>query len=454
VASGFLRRRRCLSGATFVQTLTFGWLANPHAPLDELAELADELGCPLSPQALDQRFTPQAAACLARVLNAALLRLVAACPVAAPLLRRFTGVYVRDCSTITLPTELADWLPGCGHSRPRQVSAGLKLHVGLELTTGALEGLELQPARTSDRSCAGSHTPLPDGALLLEDLGFFDVPRMRHYAEQGAFVLSRAPARLLITAPGRRRQNIDAFVAGLTGTRFDGWVTIGRRHRAWRCRLLAVRVPPEVEQQRRERAQQEARKLGRPLSQRRLTMCGWTVLLTNAPETLLSLEEALALRRVRWQIELLFRVWKDEGRVDESRGRKPYRVLCEVLAKLLGQLVQHWTMLLAGSPLEWSGAKSAQRVRRRATRLVELLGQREMLIGLLERLQERLRRFTRKRGRPGRPTTLELVNAAVREGERPPPGAEKPLCPEGENPLCPEGDEGFSPPLPKEDRAA
>jgi hypothetical protein len=423
-AAGFIRRRRLFSGATFVQTLTFGWLANPHAPLDELAELADELGCPVSAQALDQRFTPQAADCLARVLHAALLRLVAADPVAAPLLRRFQGVYARDCSTITLPAALADVLPGCGHSKPRCASAGLKLHVGLELTTGALEGLELQPAKTADRRCANAHAPLPEGALLLEDLGFFDVVRLRHYGDQGCFVLSRAPARLLVTAPGRRRQNIDSFLAGLAGDRFDGWVTVGRRAKAWRCRLIAVRVPPEVERQRRERVEQEARKLGRPVSARRRALCAWTALLTNAPGALLSVAEALALRRVRWQIELLFRVWKDEGQVDESRGRKPYRVLCEVLAKLLGQVVQHWATLLAGSPLEVSGVKAARRVRRRAGRLAEALGELGALVGLLGRLQQRLWRFARKRGRPGRPTTLEVVTAPQRHGYAVPPGEE------------------------------
>jgi hypothetical protein len=117
----------------------------------------------------------------------------------------------------------------------------------------------------------------------------------------------------------------------------------------------------------------------------------------------------------------LFRVWKDEGKIDESRGRKPYRVLCEVLAKLLGQVVQHWATLLAGSPLEISGVKAARRVRRRAARRAEVLGQWQVLVALLQRLQERLRRFARKRGRRGRPTTLEVVNAPQRYGYGVPP---------------------------------
>jgi hypothetical protein len=410
-AAGFIRRQRRFSGATFVQTLTFGWLANPHASLDELAELAADLGCAVSPQALDQRFGAPAADCLSRTLDAALLRLVQACPVAAALLDRFAGVYVRDCSTITLPGDLAGAWPGCGHSNPTLPCAAVKLHVGLELTTGAVEGLSLQPGKTSDRCAAGSHAPLPEGALLLEDLGFFDGQRLRHYDAQGAYVLSRVPTRLLVRPEGGRPRRVAVFLAGVKGDRLDCGVTIGRRHKAWRCRLLAVRVPPEVEQQRRARVEREAKDLGRKVSAERLALGAWTVLLTNAPRDLLSLEEAVALRRLRWQIELLFRLWKDEGKVDETRGRKPWRVLCEVLAKLLGQMVQHWAMLLAGGPLEISGVKAARRLRRRATRLAESLAALEALVAILGQFQERVRRFARKRGRPGRPTTLEVVRA-------------------------------------------
>ena len=33
---GFVRRRRKLSGAAFVQALVFGWIDDPHAPVDAL----------------------------------------------------------------------------------------------------------------------------------------------------------------------------------------------------------------------------------------------------------------------------------------------------------------------------------------------------------------------------------------------------------------------------------
>ena len=126
-------------------------------------------------------------------------------------------------------------------------------------------------------------------------------------------------------------------------------------------RLLAVRVPEEVAQQRRQRVRQEARKRGRPVSQRKLDLCEWNVLVTNAPEALLGRWEAAPLRRLRWQIELVFKVFKSEGQVGQARSQAPCRVLCELYAKLLGLVVQHWlTLVGTGPPLRRSLAKAAR----------------------------------------------------------------------------------------------
>src|ERR1043166_9940875 len=106
-ATRFVQRTSPLGGATFSQTLVFGFLGNPQASLEELAQTAATLGVSITPQALDQRFTPAAAACLAQVLQAALTRLITAHAVGMPLLERFPGVWVPDSSTIVLPEALA-----------------------------------------------------------------------------------------------------------------------------------------------------------------------------------------------------------------------------------------------------------------------------------------------------------------------------------------------------------
>jgi hypothetical protein len=124
-------------------------------------------------------------------------------------------------------------------------------------------------------------------------------------------------------------------------------VRVGAKHRL-RARLLAIRVPLEVGEERRRRLKEQARSKGQKVSQARLSVVDWTFFITNVPAEQLSLEEALVLARVRWQMELLFRLWKAHGKVDEWRSIKPWRILCELYAKLIGLVMQHW-VFLAGS---------------------------------------------------------------------------------------------------------
>ena len=52
------------------------------------------------------------------------------------------------------------------------------------------------------------------------------------------------------------------------------------------------------------------------------------------------------LLRERWQMEILYKLWKQYARIDQWRTTNPWRVLCELYAKLIGLLLQHWLIIL------------------------------------------------------------------------------------------------------------
>src|SRR5579859_4850604 len=89
--TGFVQRRSKLTGAAFAQALVFGWLANPQASLENLAQAAAAVGVAISPQGLDQRCSEVAAVFLEALLGAAVQAVVAVEPVAIPLLQRFSA---------------------------------------------------------------------------------------------------------------------------------------------------------------------------------------------------------------------------------------------------------------------------------------------------------------------------------------------------------------------------
>jgi hypothetical protein len=297
----FVQRMSPLGGATFSQTLAFGFLANPQASLEELTQTAAALGLSITPQALDQRFTAAAAACLEQVLSAAITQVMAAEPVAIPLLARFPAVYLQDSSTIVLPDALATRWQGCGGSAPLRTCAALKLQVRLELRTGCLAGLQLQDGRASDRTAA--RPDLPAGALRIADLGYWSVDALDALAQQGSFWLSRLQTQTAIYDATGHRHDLPAWLATQTTAALECPILLGEVHRL-PARLFAIRVPPDVANSRRRRLREAARKKGRQVSARCLALAAWTLLVTNLPSDRLTLHEALVLGRVRWQIEV------------------------------------------------------------------------------------------------------------------------------------------------------
>ena len=94
-----------LTGSSFVQTLVFGWLANPKSTYEELAQAAATVGVTLTPQAIEQRFTPEAADSLKQVLDAAVEQIIAANQQAIPLLEHSTASSSKTAVGFHCPTN-------------------------------------------------------------------------------------------------------------------------------------------------------------------------------------------------------------------------------------------------------------------------------------------------------------------------------------------------------------
>jgi hypothetical protein len=410
--AGFTRRARKLTGPVFAQSLVFSFLETPNATLEDFADTAEEIGVVVSPQAFDKRFTAAATDFLHGLFLDAFNRSFNSLqPALLPVLRRFTAVFLRDGTLVSLPPALAALFPGRGgrHTAHGQAAA-VKLVFEAEVTTGALTDMTLLTGLDNEKTAEVAGKPLPQGALLLEDMGFFCGARLQDYIDQGVYVLTRIPAWTAVFDEQGRRLDLVKELRKVKGDYVDRTVRILHGTKV-KVRLLAVRLPEEEAEKRRERVRQEAKQRGRAVSQKKLDLCEWNILVTNAPAELLGLREASVVRRVRWQIELVFKVFKSEGKIDETRSRCPYRVLCELSAKLLAMVVQQWTLLAAGyQMLRHSARRAARRVRRRAVKLLRSLGSAEALARQIARLAKALHRRCRIVRRKAEPSTLDRLS--------------------------------------------
>jgi hypothetical protein len=411
--SGFIRRKRKMTGSNYVKTLLFAWLPKPDVTVEGIARAGFTHGLKISAQGLDKRFTEKAAQFLKSVLEAAVSQVVTLQqPVSGDIFSRFTGIYLADGSTVALPNALADWYAGTGCTG-HGGKAAVKIDTRLELKTGLLQ-FDLLDGRHSDNRSHGAEAVYPAGSLRLQDLGYFKLSRMKAQSERGEYWLSRLQPGTRVFSRAGDKIDLPELLLDLEQTgviRQEMAVKAGAAEQL-PARLLLWKVPAEQAARRRAKMKENAQNQGRLPTQASLLWCDWNLMVTNVEQARLSFEEAYVLYGVRWQIELLFKLWKTHGQLGHSRSKKPERILCELYVKLLGVLVQHW-LFLAGL---WQNphrslVKGGQMLKGQAERLAHSLGDRDALIALLEELAERFQYGCTLNRRKKKPNTSQRLDS-------------------------------------------
>jgi hypothetical protein len=127
--------------------------------------------------------------------------------------------------------------------------------------------------------------------------------------------------------------------------------------------LIILRNPKQVTEKRRRRAKDHAKKRGTSLSQSYLFLLGWTLFVTNAPETMISLKHVYDFYRMRWQIELIFKLWKSYCGLNSILGWRKVRVLTELYAKMIAIVIVHFLLASLRIPDEVWAEREVSHVR-------------------------------------------------------------------------------------------
>jgi hypothetical protein len=339
-----LRQRR-LSFTQLALILVLGWWKQPDAGPSALARFAGSLNVQVEKQTLDCHFTERTATWLLALLQRAVQQVVCGQAIGVPLLHHFTAVVLEDGCSVRLPDVLQQVWKGCG-GRARAGVAALKVTLRWDLLHGRLQGPYLQEGRRHELASVLQQQVMAPGTLWIADLGYWTLTWLRALRQQGVYFLMRYKPGIILWQD-TQRLDLLAVLPTVVGERLELLVEVGANKVLRGVRLLAERVPAEVAAQRQQRMRQYAREHGKVANPRLLELAHWTIMVTNVPASKLSIEQALALLRARWQIELLFKLWKQYALLDEWKASSPWRILCEVYAKLLAMVVQHWFVLLS-----------------------------------------------------------------------------------------------------------
>src|SRR5260370_5506888 len=335
-----VKRKGKLDAATLVQMTIFGFWQDPDIRLSGLAQIGGRREVHVTESAISQRFTPECANMFLKIMQRLAEVHLKSEKVDIPLLKQFSAVIVEDSTSITLPTELADIWLGCGGGEGAS-EAGVKAFVQWDVTCGELFGPRLSNARMNDHKTPFDIEELPEGSLYIADLGFFAIERFYRIAKGKSgkryFVSRLQPKTNLYN---RRGHCID--VTGILPKQVGQVRDIGailRQKNGVPVRMIMLIVSEQVAEERQDRIRRKAQKNGNVPSEEVLELAHWTIVVTNIPRKRASYSEILVLLRLRLQIERLFRLWKEDGKIDEWRTINPHRILCEFYAKMCAMII-------------------------------------------------------------------------------------------------------------------
>jgi len=98
-------------------------------------------------------------------------------------------------------------------------------------------------------------------------------------------------------------------------------------------------LPENIKAEKLRKAHAAAKRERRELGNYTIARIGLNLFVSNIKEQDLPKEQVWSLYRLRWQIELVFKVWKSVACVDKIKKAKRERIECHLYGKLLWVLL-------------------------------------------------------------------------------------------------------------------
>jgi len=408
-ATGAVKRQSKMTGAMMAMTMLLGILKNPKASLEDLALTAFKLGVEISEQGVSQRLQ-NAVGFFKALLQRALEQFRNETQLEVALLKQFRAIYVLDSTQIELWDRLSDIWRGSGGMASK---AAVKLHLMLDYLTGSVSVVDLTAGISADTSFI--YPKIVTGALYLQDMGYFQLGVFRGIMDANAYFISRLKPNVVLFGDPDTRIDVRQFLNAIPGDCFETDLLVGLDDQL-PLRTLFFRVPTSVAAERRRKAKANAKKKKRTLSKAYLTSLNWTIYITNIPPSMVGSHHVHLLYRIRWQIELVFKLLKSQLALDQAGNYSAATLQCRLYARLT--LFVLLTFLTADirfdGEREVSWGKAFNVLKSYADDLVFLVhspwGD---LPRLLATLQQAFRRFALKTRRRKRPSTLDLIRLSA-----------------------------------------
>lgn len=246
-------------------------------------------------------------------------------------LNRFNRILLQDSTCVKVPKNLADFFPSSFTQKGDGATARVQLT--MDLLSDNYEAISLGSFRDNDASASGNILEIVQaGDLVLRDKGYWSLEVFHKLDTQCCYFLSRLKYGVnLYDIKTNEQLSLNKIFKRAKSNniqKIDKEILIGSRCQL-KVRLVAIKLPDEVAAERRRKAKKD-RHTKANHSQEYYERLGWCIFITNVPVEILSSEEVIKVYRLRWRIEIIFKVWKSQfgfSKMFEKNSMKPSRAI-------------------------------------------------------------------------------------------------------------------------------
>lgn len=342
----FVKRVRNINGSDFIELLIFSKFDNSKLSLEELAEnYLENTGKEITKQGIDLRFTTEAVKFIKKLVEKALeeINVQSECY---DFLNSFGQVRIKDSTSFQLPKDMADTYKGSGGASSK---AAIRIQFEYDLKTGKILELELHPFIKQDQTNSIETLDKINALdLIIRDLGYTNIETIRGIKTRNAYFIARLMSGVNVYEKKKKEfqkinfRDIYNYMQQnkLQAIEKDVYITEEKEF----VRMIIELMPEDETNKRIKKAEKEAFKKGRQLGEEYKCRAKLNMFITNVSKEILDKTRIHKVYTIRWQIELIFKIWKSIGKIEKIKKMKVERFECYLYAKLLWIII-NWSIL-------------------------------------------------------------------------------------------------------------
>ena len=340
-----VRRSSRLSGLMFLELNTFSLFNKYDQSLSEQCDyLEDTFSISMTKQSLDERYNTYAVSFMQSCYTALLSEVLQPYVTALDIDNQynscfFNGIELVDSTVFDLSTTLQTFYKGGGN-----VNASVKIQQRYELIRGETLALKIVSGNSNDVNYLPDlEKTLVKGRLYLKDLGYYNLGHLRKISQAGCYFLSRYRNGTNCYIKDADGQFKEVFISDLVPEYGKNKeildVYIGETK--LKTRMIIESVPEEYVEKRQNKVIKKNKSTNQKnLHKDALFLCAFNVYLTNADESMLPYTKIRLIYALRWQIELIFKIWKSVFNIDkEVKKMNIFRFECYLYGRLMAILL-------------------------------------------------------------------------------------------------------------------